>query len=216
MSRRFWSAVFAALSLTTSASVGTGQEFFMPREWQVELTGPGSGVQMLPKDEVAILYRGFLLSRTAWKGGTISFEWQPPDNVKGGDGHMYGDHLSVLLSTTGDIRSKRSYEPYDGVIVRLDAASGNVRILSPKKEEGDFDYIADFKGDSALSKEWHKVVIVDTLGSISVLVDGKLTVDSKTPASARKGTKFGFFNREPVGPGEKISKLRNIAWRGKE
>lgn len=155
---------------------------------------------------VSLSYRAFLINKHEWEKGTIRFEWQPPESVRGSDDKLYGDHLSILLSATGDIRPERSYEPLDGIIVRLEANSGNVRILIPKDGGKDFELIKEFEGGGPLRREWYNVVLVDHGERITVHVDEKLTVNADIPAKFRTGKSGDSSTESPWGP---VKRLHN-------
>lgn len=178
------------------------------------MTGPGSGAQCVEEGVIAILYRGHLISSRDWnEGSSVAVEWQPSENVKADDGRTYGDHLCVRIRSTGAIRSKRSYEAANGLVVRIDATTGDIYLQTTKDGGETFENVVDMvKGSGPVSADaWHSIRVEDTGKTISVDFDGKAAVlTAELPADAPKGKVWGFYNREPVGPGAKVSKLRKV------
>lgn len=204
MFRLCTAAVFAAALATFAHG-----EDFQASDWEVRLTGPGSGAQHAG-DGIALMYRPHLLSKSEWKPSTLSFDWQCPPSVKADDGRTYGDHLCVFLSSDGTFRKERSYEALTGIVVRIDSTTGDIRIQ--KAVDGvSFSDLASVKGAGPLDPEKaHAVVITDDGKTISATL-GTTTVKAEIPADVRKGKVWGFYNREPVGPAKNISRLRNIS-----
>lgn len=209
-----WSLILCLLAAIATA----GEENFSSldeKKWDIRLTGPGSAVQLL-KNEVALIHRPYLLSKEEWSGKReLSFEWMPSESVKADDGRTYGDHLLVLLSTTGGSRHERSYEPEDGIVIRFDSVSGLVQIQIAKSGGKEFETLAKVEAPAGVDPaKWHSVKIRDTMDSIVVEIDGRVTTAERVPAlDARKGKRWGFSNREPVGPGSKVSRLKSVVWK---
>lgn len=211
--RRILALVLVSFGLLTQSA--SGQDVpFMPFQWTVQLTGPGSGAQVLPGHQVALPYRGFLVNKEPWKGGSLKSQWKPSEPTKGADNRLYGDRACFFVGT-GAIREERSYEPLDGLIVSIDSASGNCHLLVPIDGGKDFKRLGGIDGKKPFSADWHTITIVDTIGSMSVLVDNELVIDAKIDKEFRTGETWGFFTREPNAQGWKPSLFRNIAWRAK-
>lgn len=192
-------------------SVSVHAQDFSPADWRVELTGPGSGIQHLG-DGVSLLYRPHLVSKTEWTGGTLAFEWTPPElPEKAPDGRQYGDHLALFLSSDGSFRDVRSFEVKTGVVVRLDGVTGDVRIQTTTDGEN-FETIKSSKGVGPLDGSL-AIVVTDKNGTITVSVDGKEVVSTAVPATARKGKVWGLYNREPVANARNISMIKKITYK---
>lgn len=184
---------------------------FVPKDWEVRLTGPGSGVQNLGEG-VALMFRPHLVSKAEWKGGTLSFGWEPSKHPeKADDGRVYGDHLVVVLSSDGSFREERSYEVKTGIAVRLNSVTGDVQV-SKAVDGVSFEDLKVFKGTGPIQGP-HAVVIEDKGTTITVSIDGKVVVSAEVPQDARKGKLWAFYNREPVGNGRNVSVLRNIVYK---
>ncbi len=183
---------------------------FVSKDWEVRLPGPGSGIQRT-SEGVALMFRPHLVSKTEWKGGTLTFNWEPSKlPEKADDGRVYGDHLIVFLSSDGTFREERSYEIKTGVAVRLDSVTGDVSITTAV-DGVSFEVVKTAKGNGPLQGPYD-VKLVDKEGTVTVFVDGKSVVSAAIPAAARKGTVWGFYNREPVGNGRNVSLLKKIIY----
>jgi hypothetical protein len=190
------------------ASPAIAQDF-VPKDWEVRLTGPGSGVQHTGEG-VALMFRPHLVSKTEWNG-SVSFNWEPPKlPEKADDNRVYGDHLVVFLGSDGTFREERSYEVKTGIAIRLDSVTGDVSVTTAV-DGVSFEVVKTAKGNGPLQGP-HDVKIQDKEGTISVSIDGKSVVSASVPANARKGKVWGFYNREPVGNGRNISKLKKIVY----
>lgn len=183
---------------------------FVSKDWEVRLTGPGSGVQRT-SEGVALMFRPHLVSKTEWNGGSLSFSWEPPKlPEKADDNRVYGDHLVIFLASDGTFREERSYEVKTGIAVRLDSVTGDISITQAV-DGVSFEVIKTAKGNGPLQGP-HDVKIQDADGTITVILDGKSMVTAAIPAAARKGTVWGMYNREPVGNGRNISLLKKIVY----
>lgn len=183
---------------------------FIPKDWEVRLTGRGSGVQHTGEG-VALMYRPHLVSKTEWKGGSLTFNWEPPVlPEKADDGRVYGDHLVVFLGSDGTFREERSYEVKTGIAVRLDSVTGDVSITQAI-DGVSFEVVKATKGTGPFQGP-HDVKVEDKENTITVFIDGKSVVSAAIPAAARKGTVWGLYNREPVGNGRNVSLLKKIVY----
>ncbi len=196
----FVAALFLALGTADA------QEF-KPSEWTYELTGPGSGIQHLG-EAVRLFYRPHLVSKSEWSPNTtLTFDWQPPKlPPKADDGRQYGDHLVIFFSSDGSFQEQRSYEMKNGLAVRFDSVTGNVGIATALN--GDFTTIGTGKIDLPAEGIW-EISVVDKGETVSVTVNGTEVV-AKIPADARKGKKWGFYNREPVANATNLSIISKI------
>ncbi len=202
--------LFATLCV---ASVSAHAEELSLQDFVAKVTGPGSGVQVTEEGTIALLYRAHLLSEKRWvEGSKLTFEWQPPETAKGDDGRTYGDHLCVRIRSTGAIRSKRSYEAADGIVIRIDSTNGDVYVQTTPDGGENFENLKNGfkKGSGPISAEWHSVSVLDTDGGITVSLDGKVILTADLPEKHPITDVWGFYNREPVGPGKKVSLLRKM------
>ena len=206
MIARFLSGLVAAVLFV---SIAHAQEF-RPSDWNYEMTGPGSGIQHLGTG-VRLLYRPHLVSKSDWNAPSVlSFSWQPTKAPeKAADGHVYGDHLVIFFSSDGSFQEQRSYEMKHGIAVRMNSVTGDVSVATAVN--GDFTVLGSGKTDVPAEGVW-KVTISDKEdGTVSVVVGETEVVLTKVPASARKGKKWGFYNREPVANATNVSTLVDIS-----
>lgn len=195
--------------------VGTTELFerLSPERWEVSLPGPGSALQLHDK-ELLIANRAYLLSRGTWDGGSIVFDWKPAESRKADDGHVYGDHIAVLLFSDGTIRKERSYEPLSGIVVRIDSTRGDVYIQSADGEGG-MKNLATKKGDGNPidPTTWHEVAVTYDSKELAVSLDGKqpLTVAFDSTGTKRR---WGIFNREAVAGGN-ASMIKRLSYKGR-
>jgi hypothetical protein len=204
--------IFVVASLTIH-SLRAEEPSFDPSQWSVRLTGPGSGA-LMSREGVNLIHRGYLFSTQDWsRSCTLTLEWQPPENIPADDGQVYGDHLGILIRSNGEIRKQRSFEPANGVVIRIDASRGDVYIQSTKDGGQSFDNYKMAKGKGPLPfDKWHSVKVTDTGKKIFVDLNGSTVLTAEIPDTAPQGKIWGIYNREPVGPGNKTSKLRKLLY----
>ncbi len=206
---RGFAAMFMFLCGFSLVNPATAQDF-VSKDWELRLTGPGSGFQHTGEG-VALMFRPHLVSKTEWTGGTLSFNWEPSKlPEKADDGRVYGDHLVVFLASDGAFREERSYEVKTGIAVRFDSATGDMSVVTAV-DGVSFETVKAVKGTGPIEGP-HDVKIMDKEGVIIVSIDGSYFISTSVPKESRKGTKWGFYNREPVGNGRNISILKKIVY----
>ncbi len=207
-------AACVVLSVFVAPCVAEDEDFSRLDEsrWSIRYPGPGAATQLLQK-EFVLLNRPYLLSKQEWPGGEISFQWKPSVLVKGDDDRTYGDHIAVLFFSDGSIREVRSYEPLTGIVVRIDSVTGDCYIQQAINGPELFENLIHFKGVEPIDPEaWHTVKVTCGGKTVAVDLDGKPVAKAELPANARKGKMWGLYNREAVGPGQRMSLIRSLSW----
>lgn len=180
--------------------------------WDIRLTGTGSGVQKTAEG-IALLYRPHLVSKKKWYHDTsVSLEVKPPEAVKADDGRTYGDSLCIVIRSSLRFRTERSYETLDGLVARIDFVTGDL-YLQTTKDGVTFTNLATTKGEGPLShEEWHQISLKDFGENVTLTVGKKSVSASVEKTGPGYAESWAIYNREPVGPGAKITQLRKVTY----
>lgn len=203
---------WAAIVLATIFSMGmawAGWEFIREKplledhfteNWgDREIWSTPRRVVMVEGGHVRLFDRGSLCTRaeftTPYK---LSFRWRWNDLA--GD-FLYRDILTVVLRTSGKHKKEHAFEILDGIIIFINATSGEVSIRNAKDNPADINPSRVLK---LAPQVWYDITILDHGDRIEVFMAGDHLPQSEQPVKTfNVDTQFehghiAFYNRERV------------------
>lgn len=179
------------------------------RSWSIKYPDQLSGVVRFGDPHIlGVMNRAYLQTPWEEENASLEFLWAPmltkafPTDK---EQISYADHLLIHLRGKGEYSAERSFEPKDGLLLRILSGPGLVSLEEPGKGEGGASkQIASKKlevkeGEFALAPNTaHSIEIVDSDNLIIVFVNKKEILREKIIPPG-KGNVLSIGNRETNG-----------------